>query len=73
MDWNMVMGGVGVAIVILTLSWFINSKKMVENIGKIKCKRCGYQGKPKPYGNIFQKISIVCPDCNSGEWEKLTN
>ena len=50
------------------------SERMIKAIGKIKCSRCGYQGKPKAIaGGMLSKILIVCPDCNWETWEKLPN
>jgi len=63
--------GTILAICIITFFNVFHFKKKIEKIGKIKCKRCGYQGKPKQWGNIFN-TKIVCPDCKSEIWEKST-
>jgi len=71
MNWVSLLFFLCIGFFIGILLQYIETKKMIERIGKIKCKRCGYQGKPKGLAMLFRKFLIVCPECNSETWEKL--
>lgn len=64
--------GFGIAVIIKVISLSVEeseTKRKIKTLGFIICKRCSYKGKPIAGGENYEKI--VCPACNSDNWEKI--
>ena len=65
---NPALLGISIAMFIGWIVAKIINANNKNKIGDIKCRRCGYQGRPKGGDSIFNMTNLYCPNCKSDDW-----
>jgi len=49
----------------------LRTRSQAQKIGRIRCRRCHYEGPVKSTKQWGLRWELLCPNCGSGDWERM--